>query len=63
MPPEQLANVLAGESKTFEVALAKKLGPEEAKRIANDPEMCSERRVLRTSDEPPEREGRGRRSD
>jgi hypothetical protein len=61
IPLEQLANVLAGESKTFEAELAKKLGPEEAKRIANDPAMCSERRVLRTTDEPPEREGAGRR--
>jgi hypothetical protein len=62
IPLEQLANVLAGESKTFEADLAKKLGPEEAKRIANDPAMCSERRVLRTSDEPIEREGaQGRR--
>jgi hypothetical protein len=60
VPLEQLANVLAGESKAFEAELARKLGPEEAKRIANDPTMCSERRVLRTSDEPPEREG-GRR--
>ena len=59
IPLEQLANVLAGESKTFEADLAKKLGPEEAKRIANDPAMCSERRVLRTSDEPIEREGGG----
>jgi hypothetical protein len=61
MPLEQLANVLAAESRTFESDLAKKLGPEEAKRIANDPAMCSERRVLRTTDEPPEREGRGAR--
>lgn len=57
LPLEQLANVLAGESRAFEADLAKKLGPEEAKRIANDPGMCAERRTLRTSDEPPEREG------
>jgi hypothetical protein len=61
LPLEQLANVLAVEGRTFESDLAKKLGPDEAKRIANDPAMCSERRVLRTSDEPPEREGGGRR--
>lgn len=61
MPLEQLANVLAGESKAFESELARKLGPEEAKRIANDPAMCSERRVLRTTDEPPERDGRAER--
>jgi hypothetical protein len=61
IPLEQLANVLAGESKTFESDLAKRLGPEEAKRIANDPSMCAERRVLRTTDEPLERGGRGGR--
>lgn len=61
MPLEQLATVLAGESRAFENDLAQKLGPEDAKRIANDPSLCAERRTLRTTDEPPEREGRGGR--
>ncbi len=51
-PLEQLANVLAAEGRAFESDLAQKLGPEDAKRIASDPALCSERRVLRTSDEP-----------
>ncbi len=52
VPLEQLANVLAAESRAFENDLAQKLGPEDAKRIASDPSLCSERRVLRTSDDP-----------
>lgn len=52
IPLEQLANVLAAEGRAFENDLAQKLGPDDAKRIANDPSLCSERRVLRTSDEP-----------
>jgi len=51
-PLEQLANVLAGESRSFENDLAKNLGPDEAKRIANDPSLCMDRRMLRTSDDP-----------
>ena len=52
LPPiEQLAFVLAGESKSFEDDLAKKLGPGEAKRLAWSPELCADRRTLRASDE------------
>ena len=50
-PLERLANVLAAEGRAFETDLAQKLGPEEAKRLTSDPALCSDRRVLRTSDE------------
>lgn len=56
-PLEQLANVLAAESRAFEGDLAKKLGPEDAKRLANDPSLCTDRRVLRTTDEMPDLRG------
>ncbi len=65
-PIERLASVLATETTAFEADLAKRLGPDDAKRIANDPALCADRRVLRTSDEPvdlrgDDRGGRGRR--
>lgn len=68
-PVEQLAYLLTNEAGTFEKDLAQKLGPEEAKRLANAPEMCADRHMLRGADfEPREgregrdgREGRGRR--
>jgi hypothetical protein len=53
-PLEQLALVLANESKAFENDLAQKLGPDEAKRLANDSSLCTDRRTLRASDEPAE---------
>lgn len=56
-PLEQLANVLAAETRAFEGDLAKKLGPEDAKRLANDPSLCTDRRVLRTTDEMPDLRG------
>ena len=47
---EQLALALTNESKTFEQDLASKLGPEEAKRLANAPELCADRHLLRAGD-------------
>lgn len=47
---EQLALLLTKESKTFEDDLAQKLGPEDAKRLASAPELCSDRHVLRSGD-------------
>lgn len=47
---EKLGLILTQESKEFESELAKKLGPEEAKRLAWAPELCTDRRVLRSSD-------------
>lgn len=41
------------ESKTFEAELAAKLGPEEAKRLAWAPEMCSDRTTVRAKDDDP----------
>lgn len=52
-PLERLATVLVSESRAFEADLAQKLGPEDAKRIANDPALCSERRTLRAGEEQP----------
>jgi hypothetical protein len=49
-PIEQLAQALTNESKTFEKDLAAKLGPEEAKRLANAPELCADRHMLRAGD-------------
>jgi hypothetical protein len=60
-PLEQLALVLSNEAKAFENDLAQKLGPEEAKRLANDNALCSDRRTLRASDEPIETGERGGR--
>ncbi|MBX3226592.1 MAG: hypothetical protein KIT84_31965 [Labilithrix sp.] len=47
---EQLGLLLATEQKTFENDLAQKLGPEEAHRLANAPELCAERRMLRAGE-------------
>jgi hypothetical protein len=52
-PVEQLALLLTKESKTFEGDLAQKLGPEDAKRLASAPELCSDRKMLRAGDELP----------
>lgn len=57
-PLERLANVLAAEGRAFETDLAARLGPDEAKRLASDPALCSDRRVLRTSDEDVDFRGR-----
>lgn len=48
---EQLGLALTAEQKAFEADLAQRLGPDEAKRLANAPEMCSDRRILRASDD------------
>lgn len=48
---EQLALVLTHEAQTFEDDLTQRLGPEDGKRLATAPELCSDRRVLRASDE------------
>jgi len=50
-PLERLGMVLTAESKAFEADLAQKLGPEEAKRLANSAELCSDRRTLRATNE------------
>jgi hypothetical protein len=50
---EQLLMAMTKESKTFESDLASKLGPEEAKRLAWAPEMCSDRTTVRAKDEEP----------
>jgi hypothetical protein len=50
-PLERLGMALTAESKAFEADLAQKLGPEEAKRLANSPELCADRRTLRASNE------------
>jgi hypothetical protein len=62
MPPvEQLALLLSKEQKTFEDDLGQKLGPEEAKRLANAPELCSDRKMLRAGEiDPSMFGGRGR---
>ena len=59
-PVEQLALLLTKESKTFEGDLAQKLGPEDAKRLASAPELCSDRKTLRASDAEPGGPGRTR---
>jgi hypothetical protein len=48
---EQLLTVLTKEPQTFEADLAKKVGPEEAKRLAWAPEMCADRRNFRAAEE------------
>ena len=68
---EQLLLAMTKESKAFEAELAGKLGPEEAKRLAWAPEMCSDRTSVRAKDDdpgddtanggPPTRGGRGAR--
>jgi len=47
---EQLLLAMTRETKAFEADLAAKMGPEEAKRLANAPEMCSDRSVVRGGD-------------
>lgn len=51
---EQLLFAMTKESKMFEADLAAKLGPEEAKRLAWAPEMCSDRTTVRAKDDEPE---------
>jgi hypothetical protein len=50
-PLSELALALANESKAFESDLAQKLGPDDAKRIAYDPSLCSDRRTFRASED------------
>jgi hypothetical protein len=59
---EQLLLAMTKESKAFEAELASKLGPEEAKRLAWAPEMCSDRTTVRAKDDEPDDapSGRGR---
>lgn len=47
---EQLLLAMTKETKAFEAELAQKLGPEEAKRVAYAPEMCTDRAVVRGSE-------------
>jgi hypothetical protein len=54
---EQLLLSMTKESKAFEADLAAKLGPEEAKRLAWAPEMCSDRTTVRAKDDDPEEQG------
>ena len=54
---EQLLLAMTKESKTFESDLAAKLGPEEAKRLAWAPEMCSDRTTVRAKDDEPADDG------
>jgi hypothetical protein len=54
---EQLLLAMTKESKAFEAELAAKLGPEEAKRLAWAPEMCSDRTTVRSKDDDPEGDG------
>jgi len=56
---EQLLMAMTKESKTFEADLAAKLGPEEAKRLAWAPEMCSDRTTVRAKDDDPESDTAG----
>lgn len=51
---EQLLLAMTKESKTFEGDLAAKMGPEEAKRLAWAPEMCSDRTTVRAKDDEPD---------
>lgn len=51
-PMTRLLAAMTHETQAFEADLAKKLGPEEAKRLAWAPEMCADRRVVRPTDEP-----------
>jgi hypothetical protein len=48
---EQLTLSLSAESAAFEKDLAQKLGPDDAKRIAQDPSLCADRRTFRGSEE------------
>lgn len=56
---EQLLLSMTKEGKAFEAELAAKLGPEEAKRLAWAPEMCSDRTTVRAKDDEPEEQGGG----
>jgi hypothetical protein len=62
---EALLMAMTKEARAFEAELASKLGPEEAKRLAWAPEMCSDRTTVRAKDDDPEgdmpqgRAGRG----
>jgi hypothetical protein len=47
---EKLGYLLTNEQKTFENDLAQKLGPEDAKRLVNEPGLCSERKMLRAGE-------------
>lgn len=51
-PMEKLLYAMTQETKTFEADLAKKLGPDEAKRLAWAPEMCAERKFVSSGDGP-----------
>ena len=53
---EQLLLAMTKETKAFESDLASKLGPEEAKRLAWAPEMCSDRTTVRAKDDEPAEE-------
>jgi hypothetical protein len=57
---EQLLLSMTRESKAFEAELAAKLGPEEAKRLAWAPEMCSDRTTVRAKDDDPDENTPGR---
>lgn len=57
---EKLGLLLTNEQKTFENDLAQKLGPEDARRLASDPMLCSERRMLRAGEIDPSMFGGGR---
>jgi|GEM_PF-3403790 len=54
---EQLLLSMTKESKAFEAELAAKLGPDEAKRLAWAPEMCSDRTTVRAKDDEPDETG------
>lgn len=54
---EALLLAMTKESKVFEAELASKLGPDEAKRLAWAPEMCSDRTTVRAKDDEPEGDG------
>ncbi len=59
-PVEQLGLLLTSEQRTFENDLSARLGPEEAKRLAASPELCSDRKMLRAGDVDPAVFGGGR---
>jgi hypothetical protein len=48
---EQLLLAMTKETKAFESDLASKLGPEEAKRLAWSPDMCSDRTTVRAKED------------
>ncbi|MDB5218832.1 MAG: hypothetical protein JWO86_6759 [Myxococcaceae bacterium] len=50
---QQLLLAMTKETKTFEADLAAKLGPEEAKRLAWAPEMCTDRTTVRAKEDDP----------